>query len=53
MSNLALPVSMKSFQRLVGSVSPDITVCVRGGHAKGKSEGVYQSAAARFSDVLS
>ncbi len=50
MSNLALPVSMKSFQRMVASVSPDITVCVRGGHAKGKSEGVYQSAALRFSD---
>lgn len=50
MSNLALPVSMKSFLGLVANVSPDITVCVRGGHAKGKSEGVYQAAARRFSD---
>ncbi len=50
MSNLALPVSMKNFQKLVACVGPDITICVRGGHAKGKSEGVYQSAQQRFSD---
>jgi len=50
MSNLALPVSMLNFQKLVAMVGPDITICVRGGHAKGKSEGVYQSAQKRFSD---
>jgi len=42
--SLALPVGMKSMQTLISSVSPDITVCVRGGHAKGKSEGVHQAA---------
>lgn len=45
MSNsLALPVTMKNFQKLGSSVSPDITICVRGRHAVGKSEGVYQIA---------
>lgn len=45
MSNtLAIPVSMKSFQELGTTLSPDITLCVRGRHAVGKSEGVYQIA---------
>jgi hypothetical protein len=35
---------MKSLQLLLSSVSPAITVCVRGKHAIGKSEGVQQSA---------
>ena len=41
---------MKNFQKLVAMIHPDITICVRGGHAKGKSEGVYQSAQHRFSE---
>jgi hypothetical protein len=41
----ALPVNMKTFKKLLASVSPDIAVCVRGRHAVGKSEGVYQAAA--------
>lgn len=45
MSNtLAIPVSMKNFQALGTTVSPDVTICVRGRHAVGKSEGVYQIA---------
>jgi len=40
----AIPVTMKSFKLLLGSVSPDTAVCVRGRHAVGKSEGVYQAA---------
>ncbi len=39
-----LPVSMAGFKQLVTSVSPDITVVVRGRHAVGKSEAVYQCA---------
>lgn len=41
---------MKNFQKLVAMLHPDICICVRGGHAKGKSEGVYQSAQHRYSD---
>jgi hypothetical protein len=44
-------VSMKQFQRLMTTVSPNVTVCVRGRHAVGKSEGVYQAAAKVFSDT--
>jgi hypothetical protein len=40
----ALPVDMKGFKSLVCSISPDISICVRGRHAIGKSEGVYQAA---------
>lgn len=43
-NNLSVPVTMKSFQALGTTVSPNITVCVRGRHAVGKSEGVYQIA---------
>lgn len=50
MSSTALPVSMKSFKKLLTLASPDTTICVRGRHAVGKSEGVYQGAAERFSD---
>ena len=46
----ALPVGMSGFQALLRSVSPNITVCVRGRHAVGKSEVVHQSAKAVFSD---
>jgi hypothetical protein len=50
MSTLALPVSMHSFQRLIQLVSSSNTICVRGRHAVGKSEGVYQGAALRRSE---
>ncbi len=45
MSNsIAHPVSMESFQSLGTKLSPDVTLCVRGRHAVGKSESVYQIA---------
>lgn len=45
MSNsIAHPVSMESFQNLGTRLSPDVTLCVRGRHAVGKSESVYQIA---------
>lgn len=45
MSNLLCQVvGMNGFRTLLKTVSPDITVCVRGRHAVGKSEGVYQAA---------
>ena len=47
----ALPVGMKNFKLLLKSVSPDTSVCVRGRHAVGKSEGVYQAAAQMRCDV--
>lgn len=47
----AQPVDMKQFQLLLASVSPDVSVCVRGRHAVGKSEGVYQAAAAARHEV--
>ena len=40
----ALPVSMAAFQKLIQALTPNITLCVRGRHAVGKSEGVYQAA---------
>lgn len=46
----ALPVSMGDFKRLVTSISPEYAVCVRGRHAVGKSEGVYQAATEIKSD---
>lgn len=49
MSN-AIHVSMKTLQTLLTRVSPDVTVCVRGRHAVGKSEGVYQAAKRIFDD---
>lgn len=47
----AQPVDMKQFQLLLASVSPDVSVCVRGRHAVGKSEGVYQAAAAARHEI--
>jgi hypothetical protein len=45
MSNtIAHPVTMESFQTLGVKLSPEVTLCVRGRHAVGKSEGVYQIA---------
>lgn len=48
--SLSLPISMKNMQRLMSMLSPDRTMVVRGKHAVGKSEGVYQGAALRRSD---
>jgi hypothetical protein len=39
------PVDMPQFKQLLTLVSPEISICVRGRHAVGKSEGVYQAAA--------
>jgi hypothetical protein len=52
MSNfaLAIPVGMDSFRELLTSISPSLTVCVRGRHAVGKSEGVHQAAKLIHSD---
>lgn len=41
----AIQVSMKSLVGLCTTLSPDISVCIRGRHAVGKSEGVVQIAA--------
>lgn len=38
-------IGMNDFKELLKSVSPNVTVCVRGRHAVGKSQGVYQAAA--------
>jgi hypothetical protein len=46
----ALPVNMNDFKRLLVNVSPEHAVCVRGRHAVGKSEGVYQAAEEMRSD---
>lgn len=51
MSILCQMVGMNGFQLLLTKVSPEITVCVRGRHAVGKSEGVYQAAAQLRSDL--
>ena len=45
MSVLCQIVGMEGLQRVLRSVSSDITICVRGRHAVGKSEAVYQAAA--------
>lgn len=50
MTVLCQIVGMDSLKRVMTSVSPDITICVRGRHAVGKSEAVYQSAAELRSD---
>lgn len=47
----ALHVNMKDFKALLKNLSPDTAVCVRGRHAIGKSEGVYQAATEQYSDV--
>jgi len=46
----AVQVEMKSLQRLLTAFGPEISVCIRGRHAVGKSEGTYQAAAAMRSD---
>lgn len=49
-ANTAIACSMTSFQKLGSMLSPDVTLCVRGRHAVGKSEGVYQIAKKIFHD---
>jgi hypothetical protein len=44
-------VGMNSYQELVRTVSPAISICVRGPHAVGKSEGTYQAAEGIFDEV--
>lgn len=46
----AVQVGMGDYLRLLTQFSPAITVCVRGRHAVGKSEGVYQAALLRRAD---
>ena len=46
----AIIVGFSGYQDLLTSISADTVVCVRGRHAIGKSEGVYQAAARRRSD---
>lgn len=46
----AQPVDMPNFMKLLTMISPEYTVCVRGRHAIGKSEGVYQAAQQMRSD---
>lgn len=41
----SLNVSMESLKELAKVVSTDVAICIRGRHAIGKSEGVYQVAA--------
>lgn len=41
----AIQVEMKTLMKLITSFDPEITVCIRGRHAVGKSEGTYQAAA--------
>lgn len=50
MSLPAQLVSMSTFQRMLQILSSDVTIVVRGRHAVGKSEGVYQGAALRRSE---
>ena len=51
MASQAQPVDMQQFQSILSQLSPDISVCVRGKHAIGKSEGVYQGASKLRNDV--
>lgn len=44
MTNSAVPVSIETFKAILMNLSPNIAVCVRGRHAIGKSECVYQAA---------
>lgn len=47
---LSLPISMKNMQRMMALLSAERTLVVRGKHAVGKSEGIYQGAAQRRAD---
>lgn len=46
----AIQVSMKNLVQLCTNLSPEVSVCIRGRHAVGKSEGVVQIAAMLRSD---
>lgn len=50
MSVLCQIIGMDGLQSVMRSISSDITICVRGRHAVGKSEAVYQAAADVRSD---
>lgn len=50
MTNLAMSVTMKAFQDMLSMVTPNVSINVRGRHAIGKSEGVYQGAKKIFSE---
>ena len=51
MTTLAcVQVGMEDLKRLMASFGPEISVCIRGRHAVGKSEGTYQAAAAMRDD---
>jgi hypothetical protein len=39
-----IKVGMVDLKRLISSYGPEISICIRGRHAVGKSEGTYQSA---------
>lgn len=42
---MCVQVGMEDLKRLMVSFGPEISVCIRGRHAVGKSEGTYQAAA--------
>jgi hypothetical protein len=44
-NSLAITVSMESLKALAKALQSDVSICIRGRHAVGKSEGVYQVAA--------
>jgi len=47
----AISVDFPALMELLTNISPDISVCIRGRHAVGKSESVYQSGQTIFSDL--
>ena len=47
----AIGIDMPSLKLLLTNISPDISVCIRGRHAVGKSESVYQAAQKIFDEV--
>lgn len=42
---MCVQVGMEDLKRLMTSFGPEISICIRGRHAVGKSEGTYQAAA--------
>jgi len=47
----AISVEFPALLELLSKITPDISVCIRGRHAIGKSESVYQSGRLVFSEV--
>lgn len=43
-NSLSITVSMESLKAMAKTLSPDVSICIRGRHAVGKSESVYQVA---------